>query len=165
MSPTWSNLLNAQCFINCFKGWRRSKRRKNRTPIGDQKAHCASNQDGRIERRRNCVRKVRRGWYQHLEEGNGYCAHGHALQPWESLTNWLNFNRERFRILPGENTMHQFLVTTKRLYMRVCPSVGRSVGNQLFLRPTRSDLCRVYGLVSKMLRSLSQLVFGCTKFV
>ena len=24
---------------------------------------------------------------------------------------------------------------------------GRSVGNQLFFRPTRSDLCRVYGLV------------------
>ena len=42
---------------------------------------------------------------------------------------------------------HWFLVATKRLYMRVCPSVRRMVGNLLFFRPTRSDLCRVYGLV------------------
>ena len=44
-----------------------------------------------------------------------------------------------------------FLVATKRLYMRVCPSVGWSVGSsvpkQFFFRPTRSDACRVYGLV------------------
>ena len=31
--------------------------------------------------------------------------------------------------------------------MSVVPSVGRMVGNLFFLRPTRSDLCRVYGLV------------------
>ena len=32
------------------------------------------------------------------------------------------------------------------LNKRVCPYVGRSVRNQLFFRPTRSDLCRIYGL-------------------
>ena len=47
--------------------------------------------------------------------------------------------------------MVTFLVATKGLHMRVCPSVGWSVRpivrNLFFLRPTRSDLCRVYGLV------------------
>ena len=48
-----------------------------------------------------------------------------------------------------------FLVATKRLYKSVCPSVGPLVGpwvgpsvcNAFAFRPSRSDECRVYGLV------------------
>ena len=56
---------------------------------------------------------------------------------------------------PPAARSRNFLVATKRLYMRVCPSVrwsdGPLVGNQLFFRPTRSDECRVYGLVFLLL--------------
>ena len=42
--------------------------------------------------------------------------------------------------------------TPKRLYDSACPSVrlsvGQSVGNAFAFWPTRSDLCRVYSLVS-----------------
>ena len=48
-----------------------------------------------------------------------------------------------------------FLVAPKRLYKSACPSVRRSVGRSVMLcnafavmlLPTRSDLCRVDGLV------------------
>ena len=48
-----------------------------------------------------------------------------------------------------------FLAAPKRLYKSACPSVGRSVSpyasNAFAFWPTRSDVCRVYGLEERVM--------------
>ena len=43
----------------------------------------------------------------------------------------------------------------------VCPSLSPSVGDAFFFRPTRSDLCCVYGLVNLVETGLSERVCVC----
>ena len=59
------------------------------------------------------------------------------------------------------NLLSLFLVAPKRLYKNVCPSVCPSpFCNAFTFRATRSDLCRVYGLVTFDSRYLKSVLLS-----